>query len=129
MRVYLKKFAIFTFISIIGSVYFLKQVSQTQKVNSSKISCGRLPQEEDILVDHVIWQALQTTRGSYRLLSAYYDDRQNKTIVRVLMIGDQLNVTKDEFYCQFWLDEEPDSVPVVVEATQYILIWADSKFL
>ena len=128
MRVYFKHFAIVTFISIIGSVYFLKQVSQTQKVNSSKISCGRLPQEEDILVDHVIWQALQTTKGSYKLLSAYYDDRQNKTIVRVIMMGDQLNVTKDEFYCQFWLDEEPDSVPVVVKATQYIMIWAESEF-
>jgi hypothetical protein len=127
MRVYLRKITIITFFSVIGTFILLQKQSQREELNSSKISCGRLPQEEDILVDHVIWQALLTPRGSYRLLNAYFDDRQNKTVVRVIMIGDQLNVTKDEFYCQFWLDEEPDSVPIVTKATQYILIWPESE--
>ena len=127
MRVHLKKLVIITFFSIIGTIIFLKNPSQKIKFKGSKMSCGRLPQEEDILVDHVVWQALQTVRGSYKLLNAYFDDRQNKTIVRVIMMGDQLNMTKDEFYCQFWLDEEPDTVPIVVKATEYIMIWAESK--
>ena len=128
MRVYLKKLVIVTFFSITGAIFFLKKASHSENLKNSKISCGRLPPEEDILVDHVIWQALQTAKGSYKLLNAYFDDRQNKTVVRVIMMGDQLNVTKDEFYCQFWLDEEPDSIPVVVKATQNIKIWSDCEF-
>jgi hypothetical protein len=80
-------------------------------------SCGRFPREENILIDNVIWQVLETSFGFVYLLNAYLDTRWNKSIVRINAISPQLDIKNHKLYCQFWFDEK--SQPMVMEASEY----------
>lgn len=93
--------------------------------------CGRLPQEEHIVTDNIIWQAFTTPIETYNLLNAYYDERgngvNNNSIVRVTLMAKNQNIASDDIFCQFWLDENPETVPYVSKASQFIKIWPISK--
>jgi hypothetical protein len=88
-------------------------------------SCGRLPREENILIDNVIWQVLETPFGFIHMLNAYLDARWNRTVVRINVIAPPLNITTQKLYCQFWFDKE--SQPLVVEASEFQTMWFNSE--
>ena len=95
------------------------------------VKCGRLPQEEHIIIDNIIWQAFTTPIETYNLLNAYYDERgngvNNNSIVRITLMAKNQNIANDDIFCQFWLNEDPDSVPYVSKASQFIKIWPGRK--
>jgi hypothetical protein len=90
-------------------------------------TCGRLPQEEHITIDSVIWQVLAIPKGFYKLMNAYLDVREHVMIVRVSVIGDVLDIATDAIFCQFWFDELPETQPIVVRATQFVMMWPRGK--
>lgn len=82
--------------------------------------CGRFPQEKDITIDNTIWQVLEISKGFVKILNAYLDTRQNKSVVRINV--NSVNLTEsDVFFCQFWFNDS--SNPIVVEATETLLMW------
>jgi hypothetical protein len=103
----------------------VKIVPKETSVIVEKVQCGRFPQKQHITVDNIIWQHLKIAKGFYKLMNAYLDERENRTIVRVSMIGDRLNVETDAIYCQFWFDELPEAQPIVVRATQFFMMWPE----
>lgn len=110
-------------------IFFLYKITTLHEITSqNRKICGRLPQQEHITIDNVIWQVLEIPNGFYKLMNAYLDERENRKIVRVSAIGNRLNKTKDEIFCQFWFDENPETQPFVVRATQFIMIWPESEF-
>lgn len=115
---------IFTVVSI---VYFELNFLDEPSSYAPKLTCGRLPEEEDILIDNLIWQIVQIQDRIYKLYNAYFDDRENKTVVRVGVLGERLNNVSDVIFCQFWFDETSDALPIVVRATQYIKMWPECE--
>lgn len=96
-------------------------------VDPEPISCGRYPGEKDVIIDNLVWQTLSLPNASSILFNAYLDDRENKTIVRVMLMSKGLNISTDEIYCQFWLDDDSKQTPIVVKATKFVKIWPKSK--
>jgi hypothetical protein len=115
-------------INLTWLVYYNLQDESSSFVSKNEVTCGRWPQDQDITIDNVIWQVLSIPKGFYKLMNAYLDARQNQTIVRVSVIGDRLNIETDVIYCQFWFDDVSEAQPIVVEASQFVMIWPDSKF-
>jgi hypothetical protein len=114
--------------TLLALVFIWRKTSVNEPVISNE-SCGRIPQEKDIFIDNVIWQLFQLRNRTYQLYKAHYDDRQNKSIVRISMMGLELIKDRDIIYCQFWFDEDVDSVPVVVVATQFVIQWHDCEYM
>ena len=83
-------------------------------------SCGRYPSSEHVTVDNLYWQVLEHSRGFLRLMNAYLDLRQNKSVVRINANSKKLNATHI-FHCQFWNDDK--SLSTVVKATEVLLMW------
>ena len=124
MNVYTMKYNVrvgLTVIIVINLIFlkWMYSFSRTHK----KFQCTKFPQPEDIIIDHEIWQVLTTPKGNYKMMNAYVDDRENRTIIRVLLAGPELDITKDNLYCQFWFDDSPDAAPFVVKATEYFFTW------
>jgi hypothetical protein len=114
-------------LSLLSSiVFFNKLLGESEKLLELKVStCGRLPREENILIDNVVWQVLETPFGFIHMLNAYLDARWNRTVVRINVIAPPLNITTQKFYCQFWFDKE--SQPLVVEASEFQTMWFNSE--
>lgn len=115
-------------IIIVATFYALKIVldKSESKIFSSKgrnkiESCGRFPQQKHIKVDNVVWQVLETPYGTVKLLNAYLDTRQNRTVVRVNANSMKMNTTM--IFCQFWFNE--DSPPRVVQASETVRMWIE----
>lgn len=127
-RRYFKYFFVAVSVSFCFSLFLIKNFNVvTWKSENYKVQCGRLPKEENITINNFIWQVLEIPKGFYKLMNAYLDERENKTIVRVSVIGgDQLDIKTDVIYCQFWFDEVPGTQPTVVKATQFIMMWPKS---
>ena len=52
-------------------------------------------------------------------------------VVRISLIGEDLNITVDKIYCQFWTDDKSkiqSQAPFVVEALNFLPLWPESKF-
>lgn len=105
-------------------LYNEESFKQTVKENKgiSRIHCGVYRRDEDIFTDNLIWQVLEIPRGFVRLLNAYLDGRNNKTIVRINASGIRLDFDKDKIFCQFW-SENSTAEPYVVQASEYLLMW------
>lgn len=88
---------------------------------SLELQCGRYPDEQDILIDNVVWQVLEMPKGFVKLLNAYLDMRRNKSIVRINANGIHLNMSRDTIYCQFWFEKE--SRPVIVKSTEFFMMY------
>jgi hypothetical protein len=105
--------------------YFMSDCTKKQAtfLNRNEFTiCGRFPQEEHITVDNTIWQVLEISKGFVKILNAYLDTRQNKTVVRINV--NSVNLTEsDIFYCQFWYDGS--SNPIIVRATETLLMWGE----
>lgn len=72
------------------------------------------PTEEHITIDNEIWQVLETPNGFVKLLNAYLDTRQNRTVVRVNVNSVPINASM--ILCQFWFDEK--SAPLIVQPSE-----------
>jgi hypothetical protein len=121
--------AVLSFVTL--CILFQSNIIEIVQLKSevSKSVCGRLPQEEHITIDNIIWQVLAIPKGFYMLMNAYLDERYNETLVRVSVIGKPIYIQNDEIYCQFWFDELPETQPTVVKATEYFTMFPRSKFL
>ena len=88
-------------------------------------NCSRLPDENEISFDNVIWQNFKTKFGAenvtLKLLNAYVDQRWNNSVVRISTIGKIANLTADPIYCQYWFENE--NRPSVVEASEIQSLW------
>lgn len=73
-------------------------------------------------------QVLETSKGTFALLNAYFDDREDLNVVRISLIGESLNITVDKIHCQFWTDDKSETKPFVVEASSYLPMLPESKF-
>lgn len=103
----------------------LRISSVVKNVRKNTTICGRLPGEADLKFDKKMWQMFETSKSSYRIMNAYLDDRENRKIVRVAVSGDRLNITNDVVFCQFWINELPGTQPVVMKASQFVMMWPD----
>lgn len=116
---------------VLVAIYLLSFNSNRLKsIKNETKTCGRFPQEEDVTVDNLIWQVLQLPKGFVKILNAYLDTRQNKTVVRI-NVNSVILSKFDVFYCQFWFDDDLNketgkSNPTVVKATEVLLMWGDS---
>lgn len=130
---YIRKYFCYFLAFVVLAIYYIfstsKELSLEKEIKRQKEQCGKLPHEGNITIDNVIWQVLEIPKGFYKLMNAYLDERQDQKIVRVSVIGNRLNISEDAIYCQFWFDENPETQPNVVKATQFILMWLECKFL
>lgn len=134
---HLQRFFLILLTAIIVSLYFLhknlqnqKQIyekSNLQQLNFEQKTCGRFPEKKDISIDNVIWQILELKNGFVKILNAYLDTRQNKTVVRINVNSIDLKIERDNIFCQFWF-EGSEEQPVVTQATEYVLMWFECKF-
>jgi hypothetical protein len=132
MRCHFKRI-IFTCLTAAIFVYFIKLAFKfpsfsEKRLDLPKQACGRLPQQQNIVIDNRIWQVFQLKNESYKLYSAYFDDRQGKTVVRVSMLGRELVKATDRIFCQLWFNESPDAAPFVVVASEYVKLWHSCEF-
>lgn len=120
---------IFLLVISIGSFSFLYRRLEKSKpsVDPQENLCGRFPENQDISFDNKIWQIFHLDNRTYFLHNAYFDDRFNKTVIRVGALGEKLNNFTDTIYCQIWHDETPEIVPVVVKASHFIKLWPESE--
>ena len=79
--------------------------------------CGRIPDEKDILIDNVVWQALETREGFVKIYSAHLDTRFNESVVRITAAGPKITLLKEvRMFCQLWFEDDlknPYVVPVL----------------
>jgi hypothetical protein len=87
-------------------------------------TCGRYPTEDQILTDNIYWQVLEYHGGMVRILNAYLDLRQNKSVVR-LNVNSRVLESSTVFHCQFWYNDA--GPPVIVEAANVLLMWSELK--
>lgn len=122
-----KLFLVFAILAILV-VYDFLNIEVTDNNDFDRInptgSCGRYLKDEEIFIDNLIWQILEIPSGFVRLLNAYLDDRNNKTIVRINASGIKLDMSKDKIFCQFWSENIKE--PHVVQASEYFLMWDES---
>jgi hypothetical protein len=88
-----KALAVLILLNVVWLTFYTFQPFGGKRLNyvrKSEVTCGRWPQEQDITIDNIIWQVLSIPKGFYKLMNAYLDTRENKTIVRVSLIGDFL---------------------------------------
>lgn len=121
---FLVKIFVYLIIFSVTSIFYFEQFCHEPQDTPL---CGRFPQEKDIIIDNHIWQTLFAPNETYRLLNAHYDDRRNETNVRITMLMEVIGNKTIDLYCQFWLDEEPGTIPIVVKATQIIKIYPDRE--
>jgi hypothetical protein len=112
---------VFFVIAIFIYFYISNDIDVSKRVKKAFLgvktsSCGRYPMEEHITIDNLIWQVMEHPKGLVKILNAYLDLRQNKSVVRINVNSAELN-NSDIFYCQFWFD---DVTPVVVKATDIL---------
>jgi hypothetical protein len=101
--------------SLAFCMLYLNVVKDSSFFLKSKVICGRFPTAKDILVDNEIWQVLKApTNSSLFLLNAYYDARQNKSVVINVVGFASLNLTVENMFCQFWFKKKDQ--PIVVPA-------------
>jgi hypothetical protein len=116
------------FLSLISSIaIFNNLLGNGDTLKLKEPTCGRFPQEENIFIDNVVWQVLETPFGFIHMLNAYLDARWNRNIVRINVIAPQLNITAHKLFCQFWFDKK--SQPLVVEASEFQTMWFNSEKL
>lgn len=102
-------------LNLVVVIIFIKKDKSFEDDNRKHaVICGRFPKEEHITIDNLIWQILETPKGFVKILNAYLDERQNKTVVRVNVNSVEINTTM--IFCQFWFDET--SPPFVVQASE-----------
>ena len=79
--------------------------------------CGKIPDEKDILIDNVVWQAIETRKGFIKLYSAHLDTRFNESVVRIVAAGPKISLLKGvRMFCQLWFEDDlknPLVVPVL----------------
>ena len=69
------------------------------------------------MIDNVIWQVMEHPKGYVKILNAYLDQRQRKSVVRINVSSIPLN-NSDVVYCQFWHDNAHE--PTVVRAVDIL---------
>lgn len=116
---------VFVIILILNFIVLWRIIDLRRK----KFKCSNFPRDEEIPLDHEIWQTLTIPKGDYKIMNAYVDDRENETVVRVIMAGYELDYQNDHIYCQFWFEDSPNAVPFVQKATEYFFMWAEGKNL
>jgi hypothetical protein len=99
--------AIFSYVCINSKLQFKIK----SKISDFNETCGRFPTEQHITIDNVIWQVAEHPRGLVKILNAYLDLRQQKSVVRINVNSIALN-NSDIFHCQFW-DENGNQLSVV----------------
>jgi hypothetical protein len=126
MKVKKKVFGVF--LCLVLQVFILKALWKSNKKNEF-FSCSKFPRDEEIQIDHEIWQTLTIPKGDYKIMNAYVDNRDDETVVRVMMAGYELDYNSDHIYCQFWFEDSPNAVPFVQKATEYFMMWSIRKHL
>jgi hypothetical protein len=126
MRAVLKVVIFLSLSTAVLNLIFSLMLKPSQQSSSNFPICGRYPHSEDIFTDNLIWQVLETSFGFVYLFNAYLDSRWDKTVVRVMVIGAEKNITNAKFFCQLWYDEK--SPPFVVEASEIQKTWFSSEF-
>jgi hypothetical protein len=106
---------------ILYNLLVANKLSSDETVKINKIGCGRYPEEQHILIDNVVWQALELPNGFVKLLNAYLDTRHNKSVVRINVNGIELKNESDTIFCQFWFDGSTH--PYVVKPSAIDLMW------
>lgn len=122
MKTYLK-FVLIVFVALNLLILFCgwnKSENSGAVIRNVK-KCGRFPKEEHITIDNVIWQVMETSNGFVKLLNAYLDTRQNRTVVRVNV--NSVTINESMIFCQFWFDENP--APYVVQASEVFSMWCE----
>jgi hypothetical protein len=99
-----------------------------QQPNDEQKTCGRFPEKDHINVDNVIWKILELQNGFVKILNAYLDLRQEQSIVRVNVNSIDLEIERDQIYCQFWFEGSESSEPQVTLATEFTLMWFECEF-
>jgi hypothetical protein len=89
--------------------------------------CGRFPTVEHVTIDNLYWQVLQMPNGFISIYNAYLDLRQNKSVVRVLVLAHGGNLSTDQLYCQLWRDET--TAATAVRPSEIMLMWGELSFL
>lgn len=121
MKVSLKLSILLSFLTILLIFYEFRR-----KFQAAPNFCGRFPRQQDIIVDNVIWQVLNTSKGQVSLLNAYLDRRFNQSVVKINSNGPKLNLEWKAVYCQIWHDEK--SQPEVVRVMEIEDLWLKRKF-
>ena len=118
----LMKIVVFVVISFVFyRISFLKETEQTLDQHQ----CNTLKKQNDVLIDNLVWQVLETPKGRLNLFNAYLDMRFDQKYVRINTIGPNFNDSFNEIYCQFWFDDE-NIKPEIVKVFKFVNLWISS---
>jgi hypothetical protein len=108
------------FMTVAFILFHVNALLLGQKIKTGKSECGNLKKPSDVLVDNVIWQVLETSKGRVSLLNAYLDTRLNRKVVRINALGPNFNKTFSNIHCQFWFE---DGKVKTVRVSTFISLW------
>jgi hypothetical protein len=122
MRPHLKRLVAVSVCAFLMFVLFSLARNESEPFSNDKSTCENLQKPEDVTINNIIWQVLETSDGRVNLLNAYLDERWNKTVVSINANGPNLNVSYHKVYCQFWFEniEQPLVVQVSEFRTMYL---------
>ena len=104
--------------NILSSPWEMKKVKKIIFLLLSAIASVQLLINFPVVkLDNVIWQVMWHPKGDVKILNAYLDLRQNKSVVRINVSSVPLN-NSDVVYCQFWYNDRHE--PTVVRAVDIL---------
>lgn len=115
---------IVVFVVITFVFYNMFSLNETE-IALDQHQCKNLKKQNDVLMDNIVWQVLETPQGRLNLFNAYLDMRFNQKYVRINTIGPNFNESFEEIYCQFWFEDESIK-PEIVKVFKFVNLWISS---
>ena len=98
-----------------------KEPSAQKKLHNSDFR--NLVEPTDLKFENTYWQVFTTVNGTFRLLNAYYDDRdylRGRPLIRIMAVQSRTTIQANLF-CYIWYDGIDE--PTVSKVHEYRLLW------
>ncbi|XP_067005537.2 uncharacterized protein [Anabrus simplex] len=104
-------------------IAFWEKVHVKKNMFYKNSSCSPLPNILELEYNNIHWQTVNTTNGTFYLLSAYYDDREMNPLKATVRIIGMINRVDPQVSttCQLWFEDRNE--PVFSKIEEYKYIW------